>query len=243
MRRVWVLLLAAAQAGAQEFSEAELDRAIREIGRGEIEYVRKVGAWGPAARRAVPALVAAWRVPGRTFEDAVDAALRAMGPYAFPEVVKALGGRDGPVRWSAEDFLEARSREAPSVPLDPGLDGAFLDLLDHKDPRARAAVARALATRGGAVVPKLVPLLGTGSPGRRHAAAFALSWIEPPPEDARAALLAATSDKDAAVRAQALAAVARLKSSGSEILRCLLAALKDRADGVVAAAVAGLVGR
>ncbi len=222
MRRAWIFLLLVAGAGAQESSGTELD-----------------------------VLVAEWRHPRKELRERIDAELRAMGPVAVPEVAKALKSQEPLVRKRAGEFLEVVARVPPAAPLDPALEDSFIELLDHEDPRVRRAAARTLASRGGAVVPKLVPLLGGKSSRGRHGAALTLLFIEPPPEDAFAALLAATADSDASVREQALAALAlrvatvteTLTAADADVLGRLVVALGDRSEAVVSVAVAALARR
>ncbi|MFI5402598.1 MAG: HEAT repeat domain-containing protein, partial [Planctomycetota bacterium] len=147
MRRGWIFLLLVAGAGAQEFSEAGLDEAIRELGWGEHAAARRLAAWGPRAVRAVPALIGAWHFPTEELRVVIDEALRAIGPLAVPEVIKALKNQDPLVRERAGKFLEGLARVPPGVPLDAALEDSFLDLLDHEDPRVRSAAARTLASR------------------------------------------------------------------------------------------------
>lgn len=243
MRRGWILLLIAAGTGAQEFSEALLDRAIGEVRLRKVEWVRAVAAWGPRAERAVPALLEVSWIPSAEFQDALKAAIRAIGPAAVPALAKgARRGEPEAARWAAARLLEF-AEHPPAVALPAGREGQLLDLLDEEDPVVRQAAARGLATEGAAIAPRLVALLGDASARRRHCAALALGFMEPPPEDALPALLEAARDRNASVREAAVIAVGRIRSSPDERVRCLFAALADPATGVVAAAVEGIARR
>lgn len=241
MRRGWILFLLAAAAGAQEFSEANLDRAIEMVALGDKQWVERIAAWGPGAARAAPALVAAWsqeaqRVrPTPGFAEAVDAALAAIGPMAAPDLGKALKGKAPSER--ALRLLEQFAYGPPPPPTSAAGEAGLFATLNDTDPLVRLAAARGLATLGTAIVSRMLTLLGDKSPRRRQAAAFALGHVEPPPEAASGTLIGATRDPDESVRAAAVFAVGRLRSAPQETFGVLCRAAEDPSARVVQAVV------
>ncbi|HEX5137502.1 MAG TPA: HEAT repeat domain-containing protein [Planctomycetota bacterium] len=237
MRRGWIVFLLAAGAGAQEFSEADLDRAIREVGRGEHAALDRIAKWGPKAARATPALIGAWGVRG--FRGPVEAALWAIGPDTIPELVK-LARSKHPRASYAEELLARFVGETPAAPLDPALEPKLFAMLNDADARTRRAAAAGLATLGAAVVPRLVELLADKSWRRREAAALALGRVDPPPEQAAGTLLTAAHDPKEEVRTEAIFALGRLHAGSKESLAIMLEAAADPSERVAGRALDAL---
>ena len=144
MRRGWILLVLAAAARAQDVSEADLDQAIKAIGLCDQTAVERVAAWGPRAKRAVPALVGAWRSPVPELRKAASRALLAIGPDAIPEVVKALKGKDDFTRGEAGPWLEEYARVGSAAPLAADGETRLLGFLNDTDASVRLAAAGGL---------------------------------------------------------------------------------------------------
>jgi HEAT repeat protein len=243
VRRGWILFLLVAGAGAQEFSEAELDRAIREVARGERDWADRIAAWGPKAARAAPALVVQLGSRGGPgFPAAVEAALWAIGPAAIPDLAKAAKGKS-PKSERATAILGRFAKEPPAAPPDAAAEPKLFALLNDTEATVRRAAAAGLATRGKAVVPRLVELLADKSARRRESAALALGRVEPPPEEAAGTLLTAAGDENEAVRAEAVFAIGRLRAASKETFSILLAAAADPSERVAGMALSSLDAR
>lgn len=92
-----------------------------------------LGTIGPAARDAVPALVAALKEDDPLLRAAAGRALRRIGPSAVPELIRGL--QDSDSHDALIPVLQAHGRAA--LP-------ALLRALDDKDPHVRAGVLAAL---------------------------------------------------------------------------------------------------
>lgn len=126
---------------------------------------------------------------------------------------------------------------APPSELRPSLLPALQD--DNADVRLVAAEVLGRMKPSVAEVPALLLALRDPDANVRFSAATALKVIDPPPPEARAALVATLKDSEAGVRMEAASALGAMKPSRSEI-SALIAVLRDLESDVRLAAVQAL---
>ncbi len=166
-----------------------------------------LGALGPAAREAMPALFDALADPSEAVRAASARALARIETREndVPRLVAALGSEDGYVvafaAWSLGNLGGAAAGAVPDL----------VRALARDD--TNAVVAGALARIGPAAagaVPALVEALRSDDADRRWRAARTLGRIGPPAEAAVGALTTALGDPNGAVRQHAARALGRI---------------------------------
>jgi HEAT repeat protein len=180
---------------------------------------------GPAARDAVPALLALLREPGQ--EDSaglVGEALARVGAPVLADVVPLLQNSDVRFRRYATVVLASlgpQAKEAvPSVIL----------ALEDSDRDVRAGAAGALQTIGPdahEAVPALLANLSTYQTQVRGAAVSALGHIGPAAKDARRPLLECLLDPNEGVRYAAALSLGRIDPHYTEAVPALRETLHD----------------
>jgi HEAT repeat protein/lysophospholipase L1-like esterase len=161
---------------------------------------RVVAAMGPAAREAVPSLVAAIGESDDVTRSAIALALAQIGPdarAAVPALLAVMAGQG-----------EARFRAVEAVGLirDPSAVTALCDALRDPAGDMRWQAARALGRIGPAAhpcAPSLLKALKDASSDVRMAALRALPRLGVPPDQLRPAVEELRSDPNAEVRSEA----------------------------------------
>jgi len=229
------------------------------------DAIRTVGAFGEAAKAAVPRLKRALR--DRRYSSAAAHALGGIGPSAaeaVPALCGALRSRDAETRNAA---VEALGEIGPAaVEAIPALlasldDERFLARVEtqwqaeHEGPaseigvypttagnlRAHAALALWRIAEHERAVPILMAGLGDANRGGRRAAAEALRLIGPPAVRAAAILAqAACSDPDPATRQDALQALDAFGPDAASLVGAMIYALGDDDWSVRGAAIDAL---
>jgi HEAT repeat protein len=243
-------------AGAAPAPDAEAEKYPREF-RAAIAALRHNETWvrrnaaeelgrlGPAARPALPALIAAAVDVEEPVRKSASGALEKIDPewpaspeaaQAVPMLVKALGSRFTEV-WQLASFLLGRIGK-PAVP-------ELIDALaDRWQDTRQVVVARSLGRIGPAAadaVPALAHELSSEHAHVRQAAAEALGQIGPAAEPAVPALIQLLTDRLPASRQAAAVALSRAGRADPAALPPLIQLLPDRADEVREAAVEALV--
>jgi HEAT repeat protein/lysophospholipase L1-like esterase len=197
------------------------------------EAARALGALGPAARSAMPALFARLADPRQRVRWEAALALFHLGPRA-PESVRpliaALESPDVFVRGFAAFSLGSLGKAAhEAVP-------ALITALQSEEGYGRGGAALALAKMGEAAreaIPALVSGLESQDPEHRWKAARALGRIGLASDGALEALVRALEqDPDERVRAHAARALGRIGPAATPAARALEAATRDRVDTV-----------
>ncbi|HZU37548.1 MAG TPA: HEAT repeat domain-containing protein, partial [Gemmataceae bacterium] len=178
-----------------------------------------LGAIGPAAKDAVPALRQALADKKTTTDlignadpalsrlgitkpslaGAAAAALEQIGPAAepaIPELIATLKHPQADARYQAAHALGRLASDAPEVP--PALARVMRD--DKEDPLIRAEAIEALGQLGKAALPSLIDGLKLRLADLRAAAARNLGRIAPLPPEAIKALAHVLADPEPAVR-------------------------------------------
>ncbi len=253
----WVSALAAEALGemgeAAEEAVPALVRSLRHINPlVRANAAEAIGKTGPAGADALPALAAA---AGDADGGVRAQAVRAIGQVApagtNPALLRGLGDPDPRVRAAAAEGLGQRGEENAAAA------GALLPLLEDANDEVKFQVMTALPRLAGAT-PEVVGglcrrLLDDDSPWVRETAARALGPLGPAAAAAGEALLRAARTGEAAVREQALRALAMIQPP--EAAEAFTAGMRDadpdirrvasagwvRAAGVPDDAVAGLV--
>lgn len=226
----------------------ELRRPVADLRHNET-WVRRnaaeeLGRMGPAARPAIPPLIAAAVDVEEPVRKSASGALEKIDPgwptspeaaEAVPALVKALGSKFTEV-WQLASFLLGRIGK-PAVP-------DLIDALADRCQESRqSVVARTLGRIGPAAaeaVPALVHELTSENANVRQAAAEGLGQIGPPAEPAVPALIQLLTDRLPDSRQAAAAALARVGRADPAAIPPLIQLLPDRADEVREAAVAAL---
>ncbi len=168
-------------------------------------------------------------------------AVTALGPEAaaaVPALVHTLRTDYGGSRQEEthQDYRSAMALAAIGKPAVEGLRG----LLKEKKESVRAEVVMALGRIGpdaAVAVPDLVPLLGDASERIRIEVSRALGRIG---AGAAMPLVAATADKDAVVRAQAVVALGYLATRDDRVVQAALRCARDPSPEVRASAIESL---
>ncbi len=204
-----------------------------------------LGAIGPAAQSAVPALVRALDDPDASVRSNANKALASVGRGALPELVAALAGpSERTVRGAAAALGELGACARPAVP-------DLAQLLER--PEAAIAAARALSRLGPAAsgaIPHLVRGLESASGGERQARIQALGSMGPAARAAVPSLEACLErGEDALHAAAALGSVGPAAGHAVGALVRLLQggpgageAAVDGIDALVRSAAAGALG-
>ncbi len=172
-----------------------------------------LGAIGPDAKAAVPALIAAlnddqWRVQPYATE-----ALGKIGAAAVLGLIAALKDKDPHVRSNAADALGAIGPDAKAVV--PGLIAALKDN-DWKVRWYAAKILGAIGPGAKAAGPGLIAALKDNDWKVRSAAAEALGAIGPDAKAAVPGLIAALKDNDRKVRSSAAEALKKIRAAQTQ---------------------------
>ena len=204
--------------------------------------VRRLGALGPPARPAVPALLAALTGADEELEAGIGASLLKIGPPedgSGPVLGKALASKSPVVRLYAIRAFAAGAK----VPDDAAT--ALVAVLADPSPEARLGAAAALGKLGPrARSVALGPLLeraADADPAVQTAAAAALGKLGPPGSEDRPAVVDRLAHPDARVRLAAAAALAPLVATDEEAAQLWVPLLKDMEPALRAAALRGLL--
>jgi HEAT repeat protein len=169
-----------------------------------------LGRGGPAAREAIPALVAALGDADEPTGLNAAYALGAIGEAAIPALAEALRAEAEPVRRHASYALTTIG--APAI-------AALIHAMRDQDARVRALAADALGDMGFPArdaVPALRDALRDGDEWVRRQAVDALGTIGPAARDAVPALIDTLRDEKPYVRFNAAFALARLGPAAAE---------------------------
>jgi HEAT repeat protein len=226
----------------------ELRRPVADLRHNET-WVRRNAAeelarMGPAARPAIPVLIAAAVDVEEPVRKSASGAMEKIDPEwptspeaaeAVPALVKALGSKFTEV-WQLASFLLGRIGK-PAVP-------ALIDALaDRWQESRQSVVARTLGRIGPAAaeaVPALAHELTSENANVRQAAAEGLGQIGPPAEPAVPALIQLLTDRLPDSRQAAAVALARVGKSDPAAIPPLIQLLPDRSDEVRDGAVEAL---
>jgi HEAT repeat protein len=189
-------------------------------------------ALGPAARGAVPALVACFEDPHREVRWRATLALGKVGAAAVPALVAAMQDRRlAPSACMALRHLGAGAAAAVPAVLELLRDEGSPVFLDALRVLSIGPAARAAA-------PAVLPILRSKDAARRVEAVRVLAAIRARGRPVRQALRAALGDRDAGVRSAAAEALARL--GDAEAVPGLTRLLKDTVGYVRRAAASAL---
>ncbi len=199
-----------------------------------------LGRMGPDAGKAVDALGKALLSDTRTAARAAWAILQ-IGPNdaekAIPQLLKALGNREGGVSWNAAKALARIGK--PAVPhLIRTLSGK------SSGAAANAAFALGMMTGGQGVpaVPALSKNLSSKDPAVRRASARTLGSLGPEAKDAVDPLARCLKDEVVDVRKLAAQSLGKIGPGAASATTALAAALSDK-ESLVRAAAAAALGR
>jgi hypothetical protein len=168
-----------------------------------------LGAMGPKAKNAVPALVEALKDERAEVRVEASRALAAIGEAALQPLTKALGDKDRQTRMGA-----ALGHMGPNA---KSATPALMDALEDPDIPVRCHAAQALWRVSGKAnlsVPVLAEALTHTKAAVRKSAATALALIGPEAWRAVPALGKALNDDDPAVRARAADALRKIDQAG-----------------------------
>lgn len=204
--------------------------------------IAAVAAIGPAARDAIPTLLADFdsKTASRQrsyYRDQViirtSYALTRIGPAAIPPLIDGLRSPDTMMRIGCARALGGMGPAAKNaVP-------ALIENLGHGDPAMQQDVIDALGAIGEAAKPGLIEALGWNEPRQRATAALALGAMGKVAQDATTPMLARLkSENDTTVRASLLTALPRV---GADATGALIEALKDEREPIRHAAINSLL--
>lgn len=214
------------------------------------EAVKAIGALGPGARGAVPALIRATRDENNEVRYWAVDALRRIGPAASDAasaLVVVLADDERGTQQAARRALETMGKSAVA---------SLLPQLRSPDPWVRASAAEVLGGIGGdrgEVVNQLTALLTDDSLWVRSSAAWGLGRVGKPARKAAKPLRQALADElrrdpalaDAGQRARVenlVYAVGRIGDGSRAAVPLLLSVLYDGSDSLRAAAAVALAG-
>jgi HEAT repeat protein len=204
----------------------------------------ELGRLGPAARAAIPTLIAAAVDVEEPVRKSASGALERIDPEwpatpeaadSVPALVKALGSRFTEV-WQLASFLLGRIGKPAVAELIDALAARWQDT-------RQVVVARSLGRIGPAAVdavPALAHELTSEHAHVRQAAAEALGQIGPAAEPAVPGLVQLLTDRLPASRQAAAVALSRVGRADPAAIPPLIQLLPDRADEVREAAVEAL---
>ncbi len=184
-RAIWCL--AHARKGLMKEAVPALIEALQEphgLGKGhEVNRyaVMALGEIGPDAREAIPALIAALEHPFATISGAAADALGSIGPEAQEAIPRLI-----------QELRRPASRQCVVYETFPWAAGS------------------ALGKMGAVAVPRLIDVLGDGSPLVRQLAVEALGEIGPPAKPALPRLVALRQDPDEEIRSAVLRALRKI---------------------------------
>jgi HEAT repeat protein/lysophospholipase L1-like esterase len=210
------------------------------------------GAPPPTAQQAIGGFCKAEGIP---FLDLLPALTEA-GPEAYIDYdhFSPMGARVVAERVLSSDVVAPKSAASGGETASrygAAASGSsvpeLLARLEDRDPRQRAAAARALGNLGSAAesaVPKLVRRLDDPEPPIRAGAAWALGHVGPGAKAALLPLAARLRDGDASVRFRAEESLRRIGPDTEAVRRALIAVVEDpKSPGrAEAAAVLGRLG-
>jgi HEAT repeat protein len=228
-----VLLLAACSAFAAEPPKADPAKLAAQLGSPEVavkrEAIYQLGKIGPAAKAALPAIVAALDDPDKQVWTGALAVIANLGPDAAETVPVIIQGLDPGKAKAGRDRdrqqLLVRSAFALSKIGAPALP-ALIAALDDESAQRRAGVARALGEMGpaaGEAAPALVKNVGHWDETVRRETADALGQIGAP---AVAPLIAALSVTDEKARQGAATALGQIGKPAAAAVTPLMASLQ-----------------
>jgi HEAT repeat protein len=192
----------------------------------EAEYERQLaiealGLLGPQAEPALPVLAAAVDDPQPRISVAATDALAHIGKAAVPVLLKAMRNPQELNRSVAYAALARLGPEAAeAVP-------ALLEALTEEESSLRSWAIIALARIGPPAIPPLLKLLADGQQARRGPVIEALARIGSASYEGNLALLAASPDASAEVRAGVIEALAQATPAGPRTVLALSEALAD----------------
>ena len=193
-----------------------------------------LGAFGPKAEPAVPALVNVLvrdKGPARGYAAST---LGGIGGSAIPELLAAMGNKDPKVACAAATGLEQAGTNALAAA--PGLMKFFLS----NDELRRTLAAGVLPKLGPGVLPFLVEAAESPDPVTRVRAAGLFPLVRAPRDQTVPPLLRMLADDDPACREKAVAALGFFQLPNRAILEGLLAATHDPTSSVRLAAIKAL---
>ncbi len=196
-----------------------------------------LGAIGPPAKAAVPALITALKS-----EQSTEQGKYNFRPYGFlawalgrigmteaqareaaPVLGKLMHGADG---WSRPNAAWALSGMGKSA--EPAMKDLLGGLGNQRFSTTGYLAARALANIGGPAVPGLIKALAGGDDLARGNAARALGWMSPAAKDTVLALIQQLKkDSSGAVRGRVALALAKIAPESNEVVTALAGALGD----------------
>ncbi|MHB8519904.1 MAG: HEAT repeat domain-containing protein [Limisphaerales bacterium] len=205
--------------------------------RRRIHAVELLGAIGPAARTAVPALIQIIAgVHGAVPPAIAERALLDIGSDSAPPLIEALTDEATAVREFAAGTLfvliedrgiSETSQQHAVAPL--------VKMLRDTNPRQRrlaAATLGRIATHARPAVPALIAALQDAEPGVRAQAALALGEIGVAASDAIVALVGLLADAAAPVRENAAFALGRFGPAARQAAPALARSLADDDEAV-----------
>ncbi len=233
-----VLLLAALAAPLQAAEkkpdvDAQVDALIKKLRGARSRAAYDLAQLGPAARKAVPALIRSLDDASRDLssgdEHSVNA-LGAIGPAAVPDLIRALQHESPFVRGRAAMALERiRPRPVDAIP-------ALADALDHKERDVVRMVIRALGEMGPdarEAIPALVDKLKSKEKLVSAAAVQAMMRIDPSAagKESAAVLAEMVESDDPALQQSALYALGTIGPPASAAAPSLVSRLGTKARG------------
>jgi HEAT repeat protein len=221
------------------FEERPRDEENEEEAMQRHDYVSRLLLLGPAAARAVPALVRLLDENDRLAKLNALGQLEYLGRAAapaLPSILRELGSDDAAVRGSAIRVL-TRLGDAGAKAL-PELERLF----DHGDDQTRCDVVRDLDGLGAIAEPLLVRATrDRGDHWTRACAATALARLKAPSADAFAAVAKLLDDPDGVVRSEAVSALRSPAFAGRT--HALFVQRLDSGDGFAESHYADSLGR
>lgn len=195
-----------------------------------VSAARALGVIGPAAREAIPALIAALQDPAGEVRWAAGQALSQMGDPAIIALATAATNADVTVRHTAVYALgEAGTNAASAAAV------LFECSLDPNQ-SVHASAVYSLSRIGPAGVLPALEACSSENPARRAAAATAIRAMNRPPRHITRTLLEFATNPTPKVRRQSLAALQALPPDQPQIVATYVRALHDLDPGVRCAA-------
>jgi len=233
MRSVVVVLLLATLCAADARKIKALILLVKTSKDSSVRWnaCKKLGQFGPTAKRAAPTLVGA--MGDYAVRNAAAAALKRIGDGAIPAIVKGLKSRKLGIREGAAALCDK--------PFGPKLKiyiPKLITALKDESGKVRSHCAAALGQLGKAPIGRLVSALGAKPPHAGEAAARALARLCP--LSINAVEEALRTGKSSAVRANAAVALGYMFIVAKPTLPTLFAAMDDPEPAVRSAAAVAL---
>jgi HEAT repeat protein/lysophospholipase L1-like esterase len=229
----WRAADALAKVGLDEASVEPLARLVQETtGLGRGHAAEALGRLGPAARSAVPELVAAASDSRPDVRWRAIWALGRIGPAAAPAVPQLRAALADPdLRWRAADALGAVGTRA--IEARPELEALLTDPSSNVRWRAASALG-AIGSRQSAL--PLARAVRDEAENVRLAAVMGLAQLGADGASVESAFLAGLGDADSRVRLHAVRGLGRLANPSPSALRALETARLDEDENVRAQA-------